>query len=257
MLMNLNPSNFGPAHTAEGSSLRVYLLGSVEFETALTLQRTLVFQAADDRRSASLVLCEHPPLITVGRDGSPADIRCDFDELRRRRWPVRWVNRGGGCLLHLPGQLAVYPIVPLDGRGLGVAEYLKRLHNILIAVLDDFGVAAATRPGRPGVWVGSRPIAGVGVAVRDWVAYFGAVLNIDPDLLPFRILRNAPGDNEAMTSLARERRGPLRPSLVRERLLEHFTTAFPVERTALFSSHPSCQGSGVRGQGSGIKQFIS
>ena len=220
-----------------GSALRVYLLGQVEFEAALSLQRILAFEASSERDSAALVLCEHPPLITVGRDGSPADIRCDLDELRMRRWPLRWVNRGGGSLLHLPGQLAVYPIVPLDWRGLGLAAYVERLQRILIAVLDDFSVPGVTRPGPPGVWVGQRLIAGVGVAVRDWVAYFGAVLNVNPDLFPFRILRSVPGEREPMTSLVRERRGPLRPALVRERLLEHFAAAFPFERTALFTNH--------------------
>jgi len=73
------------------------------------------------------------------------------------------------------------------------------------------------------------------------VAYFGAVLNINPDLFPFRMVRTAVNEKEPMTSLARERRGPLRPSLARERLLEHFTTAFPFQRTALFSNHPSLE----------------
>jgi lipoyl(octanoyl) transferase len=224
--------------THQGSALRVYLLGQVEFEAALGLQRTLVYEAAGERQKASLVLCEHPPLLTVGRDGSPADIRCDISELRARRWPVRWVNRGGGCLLHLPGQLAIYPIVPLDWHDLGLTEYLQRLQRVLVAVLDDFSVQAVTRPDQPGVWVGSRLIAGIGVAVRDWVAYFGAVLNINPDLFPFRLVRTGPHQQEPMTSLERERRGPLRPSLVRERLLEHFTAEFPFERTSLFTNHP-------------------
>jgi lipoyl(octanoyl) transferase len=224
--------------TPTGSVLRVYLLGLVEFEAALMLQRKLVYEAAGERASAALVLCEHPPILTVGRDGSPADIRCDLDELRVRRWPLRWVNRGGGSLLHLPGQLAIYPIVPLDWRGFGLSDYLESLQRVLVALLDDFGVVGATQARQPGVWVGQRLIAGVGVAVRDWVAYFGAALNINPDLLPFRIVRSAPREHEPMTSLERERHGRLRPALVRERLLEHFTTAFPFERTALFSSHP-------------------
>ncbi|HWG47055.1 MAG TPA: lipoyl(octanoyl) transferase LipB [Gemmataceae bacterium] len=237
------------------SLLRVYLLGSVEFEAALTLQRALAFHTAGERDSASLVLCEHPPLITVGRDGSPANIRCDFDELRARRWPVRWVNRGGGCLLHLPGQLAIYPIVALDTRGLGVTAYVERLQRLIVAMLDDFGVKGEMRPGQPGVWVGARLIASIGVAVRDWVAYFGAVLNINPDLFPFRMVRTAANETEPMTSLARERRGPLRPSLVRERLLEHFTTVFPFRRTALFTNHPSLRSQelGVRNQESGVR----
>lgn len=234
--MYLEHTTFGGL-TPTGSVLRVYLLGQVEFEAALNLQRILAFEASGERHSASLVLCEHPPLITVGRDGSPADLRCGLDELRARRWPMRWVNRGGGSLLHLPGQLAIYPIVPLDWRGLGLAAYVECLQRILVAVLDDFSVLGTTRTGQPGVWVGQRLIAGVGVAVRDWVAYFGAVLNINPELFPFRILRSVAGDREPMTSLERERRGPLRSALVRERLLEHFTTAFPFERTALFTSH--------------------
>jgi lipoyl(octanoyl) transferase len=224
--------------TPEGSALRIYLLGVVEFEAALTLQRMLAFEASGQRDSAALVLCEHPPILTVGRDGSPADIRCDLDELRKRGWPVRWVNRGGGALLHLPGQLAIYPILPLDWRHLGLADYLARLQRILLAVLDDFSVSGEVRPGQPGVWAGGRHIASVGVAVRDWVAYYGAYLNINVDLFPFHLVRTTPNELEPMTSLVRERRAPLRPPLVRERLLEHFTAAFPFARTAVFSDHP-------------------
>jgi lipoyl(octanoyl) transferase len=228
--------------TPEGSALRIYLLGVVDFEAALRLQRTLAFETASQRDCGALVLCEHPPIVTVGRDGSPADIHCDINELRTRGWPVRWVNRGGGALLHLPGQLAIYPILPLDWRRLGLADYLARLQRILVAMLDDFSVPASTQLGQPGVWAGRRLIAGIGVAVCDWVAYYGAYLNIDADLFPFRIVRSGPHEREPMTSLVRERRAPLRPALVRERLLEHFTAAFPFARTAVFSDHP-CLGS--------------
>lgn len=227
----------GPAEPTEGA-LRVFLLGLVEFETALALQRALVYQVSGARSGGGLVLCEHPPLITVGRHGGPGDVRFDAEELRARRWQVRWVNRGGGCVLHLPGQFAVYPVLALDRHGLGLEAYLQRLQRVVVAVLDDFGVQGRTRAGRTGVWVGSRLVAEVGVAVRDWVAYFGLAFNVNPDLAPFRHIHNGePGDGP-MTSLERERRGPLRPALVRERLLEHFADAFPFARTALFHSHP-------------------
>src|SRR5215831_13834678 len=88
--------------TAAGPVLQVYLLGSVDFEAALSLQRRLVFDIAGTRSAAALILCEHPPLITVGRQGSWAHILCGPEELRARRWGVRWVNRGGGTLLHQP-----------------------------------------------------------------------------------------------------------------------------------------------------------
>src|SRR5207237_5878872 len=100
-----------------------------------------------------------------------------------------------------------------------------------------FGVRAETRPGEAGLWVGNRPIAAVGVAVRDWVTYYGAVLNISPPLEPFRWVRDARSGDGPMTSLERERRGPLRSSLVRERLVEHFAAAFGFTDTALFFNH--------------------
>jgi lipoyl(octanoyl) transferase len=223
---------------ADGPVLQAYLLGTVEFEAALALQKFLVYQTVAARDTATLLLCEHPPLITVGRLGSRAHILCEPEELVARRWQVRWVNRGGGCVLHTPGQHAVYAVLALDRFGLGVQGYLDRVHQVLIDVLDDFSVRGQMRPGRPGVWAQGRLVAEVGVAVRDWVAYFGAYFNINPDLELMRRVRAGGADEPPMTSLERERRGPLRPSLVRERLLEHFATRFGFPRTALFSDHP-------------------
>jgi lipoyl(octanoyl) transferase len=220
------------------SVLQAYLLGAVPFETALSLQRLLVYEASGARESAALLLCEHPPLITVGRHGSRAHILFEPEELGLRRWPVRWVNRGGGCLLHLPGQLAVYPILALDYFGLGIQGYLDRLQEVVVALLDDFSIHGETRPGRPGVRVRGRLIASVGVAVRDWVAYYGLAFNINPDLVPFRQVRCDGPSPEPMTSLERERHGPLRTSMVRERFIEHFAAQFQFGRTSLFHEHP-------------------
>jgi lipoyl(octanoyl) transferase len=220
-------------------ALQVYLLGLVDFEAALSLQQRLVYEVAGERDRAALVLCEHSPRITVGRQGSSAHILCENEELRARQWPVRWVNRGGGCWLQVPGQLAIYPVLALDRLGLGLDGYLDQLQGVIQGVLADFSVMTETRPGHRGVWAGSRLIAGVGVAVRDWVTYFGAVLNINPALDGFRLVRiGSPGDGP-MTSLERERRGPPRPALVRERFVEHFSARFGFARTALFHEYPS------------------
>lgn len=233
-------SPFAPPLTesAAGAALQAYLLGAVEFEAALALQRQLAYHVAGDRARAALVVCEHPPVITVGREGSRAHILYEPEELQSLRWPTRWVNRGGGCLLHLPGQLAIYPILPLDRLGLGLQAYLDRLRQVLIDVLADFSVGAAPGPDAGGVYVGSRPVAHLGVAVRDWVSYYGAALNVRPDLQPLRRVLTAPAA-EPMTSLERERRGPLRAALVRQRLLEHFAARFGFARTSLFFHHPA------------------
>jgi lipoyl(octanoyl) transferase len=224
--------------SANGAALQAYLLGTVEFGAALALQRQLAYHVAGDRERAALVLCEHPPTITVGRQGSRAHILYEPEELAALRWPVRWVNRGGGCVLHLPGQMAVYPILALDRLGLGLADYLDRLRRVLIDVLADFSVPAAAGPDAASVYAGARPVAHLGVAVRDWVSYYGAAFNVHPDLEPLRQVRTGPGA-PPMTSLERERRGPLRAALVRERLLEHFAARFGFGRLSLFFHHPA------------------
>jgi lipoyl(octanoyl) transferase len=225
-----------------GASLQIYLLGTLDFDAALALQRRLVYEVAGERRRAALILCEHhPALITVGRQGSRAHLLVDPAELRARQWHVRWVNRGGGCLLHVPGQLAIYPVLALDRLGLGLEAYLERLQQAVLDLLDDFGVRGETRRHTPGVWTGDRLLTGIGVAVRDWVTYYGAYLNLNPPLDPFRLVRSAGRDDGPMTSLERERRGPLRPSLVRERLLEHLAIRFGFTQTTLFTDHPSLQ----------------
>src|SRR5262245_47361629 len=115
------------ATTRHDLFLTAHLLDAVDFPAWLALQRRLVYAVSGDRRHAALVLCEHPPLISVGRQGSREHVHVDPRELRLKGWSVRWVNRGGGCLLHLPGQLAVYPILPLDRLGLDLHDYLDAL----------------------------------------------------------------------------------------------------------------------------------
>jgi len=219
-------------------TLRVYLLGLVDFEVALALQRRLVYEVSGDRSSAALVLCEHPPLITVGRRGSWAHIRWDAKDRDAGCVPLRWVNRGGGCVLHVPGQVAIYPILALDRLGLSIGGYLERLRAAVFGLLDNFGIRGTVFPGHTGVCIQTRPIAEVGIAVRDWVTYFGAALNVNPDLGLFRRVCSCVEGCGSMTSIERERHGPLRPSLVRELLIEEVAQNFGFTKTLLFSDHP-------------------
>jgi lipoyl(octanoyl) transferase len=227
-----------PGQTQSDAVLRIYLLGTVDFEAALLLQRRLAYEVAGDRSQAALVLCQHPPVITVGRQGSHSHILCEPEELQSRRWHIRWVNRGGGCLLQVPGQLALYPILPLDRLGLGLEDYVHHLQDVIVALLGDFLIRGEMHPGRAGVWARSRLLAGIGIAVWDWVSYFGAVVNVNPPLDLFRLVRCGGPQEEPMTSLERERGGPVSPALVRQRCIEHFTSRFGFGRYSLFTDHP-------------------
>ncbi len=173
--------------------LEIYLLGLVDFDDIQQLQRRLVYDLGDrESGGGALILCEHPPTISVGRSGSRAHILLDDEELRSRGVAVRWVNRGGGCVLHLPGQLAGYLALPLAGSGLDVRRYLDGLHRVLMDVLREFDLEGATHPDRPGVFLGNARVASVGVAINRWIAHHGFTLNVSTFLEPFESLDEPP-----------------------------------------------------------------
>ena len=103
--------------TPQLPTLEVYMLGLVDFLEVQQLQRRIVYDLGE-QGGAALILCEHPPTISVGRAGSRAHIGPDDDTLRALGIKVHWVNRGGGCVFHLPGQLSAYFALPLESAGL-------------------------------------------------------------------------------------------------------------------------------------------
>lgn len=217
----------------------VYLLGMVEFEEAQRLQRRLVYDLGE-RGGAALVLCEHPPTISVGRGGSRAHILPDDEALRAVGIGVHWVNRGGGCIFHLPGQLVGYLAVPLEGFGLTLADYVGRLHGLLVRLLERFDLKAEARPEQAGVFLGHARVATVGIAVNRWIAYHGFTLNVGPYLGAFDLL-DEPGTNGyplRQTSMESRRQRPAPMSRVREELITQVEAAFDVERHHLFTDHP-------------------
>lgn len=222
---------------ATNTALNAYLLGCVEFDALLALQRRLVYDVGGDRDTAAVVVCDHPPGVTIGREGSRVHVRPSPEVLNSREWRVRWVSRGGGAVLHLPGQVACYPILPLDRLRITPAAYLAELQSVVVELLRDYDLTGTPDPVHPGVRVNGRRVAHVGVAVRDWVSCFGLVLNVNPDLEPFRDV-HCDGDAEPMTSIQRE--SPMRVRLpgVRQRLVELLAGRFGFDRVSVFHHHP-------------------
>ncbi len=104
---------FAMSSTPARPPLDVYMLGLVDFEEVQSLQRRLVYDLGE-RGGGALILCEHPPTISVGRTGSRIHIVPDDEELQGLGIAVHWINRGGGCILHLPGQVSAYFALPLE-----------------------------------------------------------------------------------------------------------------------------------------------
>lgn len=217
----------------------IYLLGVVDFQEVQVLQRKLLYELGE-RDGAALILCEHPPTISVGRAGSRAHIGVGDDVLRALGIEVHWVNRGGGCVLHLPGQLSAYLAMPLDRRGLTVAGHLDRLHEAIIGLLDEFELRGTLRGGQPGVFLEAARVASIGVAVSRWIAYHGFTLNVGPALDLFDLLEEpGPGASPLrQTSMESRRQRQASMSRVKEALIAGLERAFGLERHHVFTKHP-------------------
>jgi lipoyl(octanoyl) transferase len=196
-----------------------------------------VYEVSGDTASA-VVLCDHPSGITIGREGSREHVRLTGDQLEARQWPVRWIARGGGVALHVPGQVACYPVLPLDRLGLTPTQYLATLCDIVATLAGGFGIEAEVDAAAPAVRVRGRRVATFGVAIRNGVTSFGFVLNVAPDLDLFRAVE-CDGDATPMTSLQRECPTRVRPTAVRQRLLDLLTDRFGFGRLSVFHTHPT------------------
>lgn len=219
-------------------ALDVRLLGCVDFDSAVLLQQRMVYEVSGrNDRFGGLLLCEHPPLITVGRDGSRRHIRTTDEDLDLRHLSVRWVTRGGGVIVHGPGQLAVYPVIPLQRVGLGLFAYREALEGSVSAMCRELKLSCKTAPAEPGVWGRCGKFTHIGVAVKHWISYFGLYIDVstDPELL--KIVRN-PGRHNRLTSLATERVQRTSMHSVRESLVRHLTAHLGYRNFNLTTGHP-------------------
>ncbi len=172
--------------------------------------------------------------------GKPRHIGPDDEMLHGMGITVHWVNRGGGCVLHLPGQLAAYFAVPLDTFGLKLQGYLDRLHSSILRVLAEFDLTGSLRADLPGVFSGPARIATVGVAVSRSIAYHGLTLNVGPYLECFDVIQE-PGINKATlryTSMESRRQRHTSMPKVREALIRNLEEVFGLERHHVFTHHP-------------------
>jgi lipoyl(octanoyl) transferase len=219
--------------------LEVYMLGLVDFLELQRLQRRIVYELGE-QGGAVLILCEHPPTISVGRAGSRAHISVDNDTLCSLGIRVHWVNRGGGCVLHLPGQLAVYLALPLESFDLTLQDYLDRLYLTILRVLAEFDLVGQVRPDVPGVFSGSARIATVGVAVNRWIAYHGLTLDVGPDMGLYDVLEE-PGIGSSLlryTSMESRRQRHTSMSRVREAVVRCLEEILGLQHHHFYTCHP-------------------
>ena len=185
---------------AEGA-LRCRFFGRLEYSRALQLQESLIEESRAGQDH--LVLLEHPPVYTTGRNGDPDNLPAGTEGVAVFR-----TGRGGDATYHGPGQLVGYPIVDLRRRRNDVHGYLRSIESGLIDLLHGYGVPAETASGRTGIWVPDQnqsttaKIASIGIAVRRGIAWHGFAINVAADLSGFEQITACGIPDVRMTSIA-------------------------------------------------------
>jgi lipoyl(octanoyl) transferase len=219
-------------------SLTVRRLGVIAYDAALELQQRLV----EARRSGSigdtLLLLEHPPVITLGvrTRGLSTHIRAPSDELARLGVAVHTTGRGGDVTYHGPGQLVGYPILDLRPDRRDVHRYDRDLEEVHIGALAVVGVTARRVPGLTGVWTGEEgredKIAAIGVRISRWITSHGFALNVRTDLRHFSLIVPCGIPDRRVTSIEETRGTPVPMDEVERAVMDSFAAVFAARLNA-------------------------
>ena len=210
--------------------LRVLQLGTVPYAEGLELQADLVAERRTGAVPDTLVLLEHPHVITLGSSSDPAHVLVDEQERSRLGIELFEAGRGGDVTYHGPGQLVAYPILDLKPDRKDLHRYLRDLETVLIAVAADYGIEAERSEAGTGVWTAGGKLAAIGIRVSSgWITSHGIALNVRSDLSYFDTIVPCGIAEGGVTSLERELGSAPEASKVVERFVEHFARVFERE----------------------------
>ena len=240
----------------ETSVISVVQLGTVDYATGLGLQQQLVTLRKEEKMGDVLLLLEHFPVITLGRNAKAANVIASPEYLAQRDVELFECDRGGDVTFHGPGQIVGYPIFDLRGHAtpdgkrktLGVIEFVRRLEEVLIRTCADFAISAKRVPGLTGVWTDPRSLssraeendsknrsrehapeaklAAIGVHISRFVTSHGFALNVNTDLSFFNLIVPCGITTKPVTSMQQERGKVLDLNTVAKSISRNFGTVF-------------------------------
>ena len=182
--------------------MKVLDLGVIKYEDALGVQKDLLHKRIEGKISDTLIICEHPAVVTFGRR-SREDAVKDREFFSKRGIPFIFTARGGQNTYHSPGQIVLYPIIDLREKRKSISAYIDFLEKTVTNSLIELGVHAYRDIKRRGIWAGSRKIGFIGIALKGWVTFHGVAVNINNDTTPF-ISMHPCGEEDIKVVSARE-----------------------------------------------------
>jgi lipoyl(octanoyl) transferase len=184
-------------------TLDVRRLGRIGYEEALQLQTELVETRLNEEIPDTLLLLEHPPVITMGKSAHAEDILASQAELDEAGAEIHRINRGGETTYHGPGQLVGYLIFHLYNHQRSIKRFIRKLEGSFINLLSDYGIEGSHDPDHRGVWVGEEKITAIGIAIKRGVTMHGFAFNVAPNLDHFDWIIPCGIRDRGQTSMAR------------------------------------------------------
>jgi len=204
-------------------------LGTVDYAEAHRLQQELQAKRMEGVIDDTVLLLEHPPVLTLGRSAKAQHVLVSRQDLEARGISVHEVGRGGDVTYHGPGQLVAYPIIDLKPNRRDVRKYVWSLEETMIRTCADFGLSAGRVEGLNGAWVEDRKIGAVGVRISKWVTMHGLALNADSDLRQFDLIVPCGISDRGVTSISAELGRAVTVAELVEPLARHFAELYGAE----------------------------
>ena len=211
--------------------INVALMDRVDYAQALDIQQKLLLLRQNDEVEDTLLLLEHPPVITLGRRGVYSNILLPQKELEAAGVGIFEVSRGGDVTYHGPGQIVGYPIMDLNNYGKDIKGFVWRIEEIFIRLLkDEFNLTACRDENKyTGVWVGNEKITAIGIAVKHWVSMHGFAFNVNTQLDHFKWIVPCGIKDKGVTSLEKLLGNPQNLTRLNALVLKYFCEVFNVE----------------------------
>jgi len=204
-------------------------LGAMNYHDAWNLQKQLFQEVTEKRNTNYLLLTEHPPVITLGKNSQENNIVTNQDILESKNIDVVEIDRGGDVTFHGPGQIVGYPILNLENFNKDVHWYLRSIEEVIIQTLEHFGVLTGRMEGLTGVWVNNQKICAIGIKVTRWVTMHGFALNVSTQLDYFNHIIPCGISDKSVTSMKEVRKQNFLMEDVKQKICESFKTIFDVD----------------------------
>ncbi len=210
--------------------LLVAKLQTVEYQESLVIQQKLLMLRQQGAIEDTLLLLEHPPVITIGRGGDEAHVVASPQFLKQQDVPIYKINRGGDVTYHGPGQIVGYPVMDLRQQTRDVHDFIRKIEEVFIRLLRrDYGITATRDAEHRGVWVGGSKIVAVGCAIKRWVSMHGFAFNVNTRLENFAWIIPCGIHDKGVTSLQDLVGRPCNVAEVTDQVCYHFADTFQMQ----------------------------